>query len=1153
MGTVTVLYGPAYNGKTDAAFQKLLNALRRHEGRTCAYLVRSDVRVRQLRERVFQELSGNFSVFPVWTLPDFLKRVYQQTPGAKRILGELEQKILLEEMLTDSDRVSQKLSYFTDVRERPGILNKIQEFLAAVRRQGIAAPEELAQAFQQCRGRHQTPFDALLSLYALYHQALERAQAIDEVGIFLELAHKANAGSLRIQPWISPPQLLVLEGYYELTPPVQQIFTALCAQFEQSILTLACPVNPYHVEEIETLPKPFHLLRDITQYIRRSGFSVREYSSSFPGKAKTVSQTTDHDDPFHLVNRPPDSMRIQACHNRKDEVIRIAREIRTLWRNHAVNALREIGVAFPVIEHYAELIQEIFPLYGIPFTMFQGYALAVSPVVTTLFRAAQVILDDYTRESLQHLFASPLLRLQLDDQASDTSFPLCLDSHSYPSFDNLAQELGISGGRSEWLEALTQAESHLTEQQEQGDQNERLAAGSVYIPVFLRLLEFLARFEPETRYPCEEYLQFFQEILWRLQVPQRVLETDDPNIREKDCAALQRLLQVFDRVQHELSLSSVHRRGSQRSRYSRCTLREFTDFFRTLIQDERCYPPGKLDDSVFILGRLDTRQVRFQYLFFGGLIEKDFPGQETPNIFLSQQDAELLGLPSYTDALQEAAHLFYLNTLNPVVKLYLSYPRQEAEKDVLRSTYIERLLKVLEDENVQAESETPEVQSLEELYNYTEVYQWLGQRWDVVSGNDALSPIVQFIAGQQGAEAVKYFLRRVEAQQQRNSAQLSRFDGVLTSRWAHNRLRTRYAHHIYSVSEFDLYARCPMKFFFRRILRLEPRPEILPTVSARDIGDLLHKIVFRFYAGASTRGESDQDFLRRRQEPDTWLNEARQRIADIAREELAAYPFSGAFWEMTTRTILAGLPGYEQETPPSSEPQGILARFVEQESLDREKVAPRYLEARFGMANFRPDAPEQTDSGISGYQLSAAPYVLRGHDADGRPKTIRLRGTIDRIDVESSDASAPGLKAVIYDYKTGGLPSAKALNEGRSFQLPLYLLAARDLLDGRYEVAAAGYYLLKSPQEVGKSRHLGSKEHAAQRYFKGSSRTLRETYQEVLAVSEHYADLAIQRSQEIQTGIFHPTTLGAENAGCDWCEYRQVCRVNHQRMKTISG
>src|ERR1051325_10672976 len=54
---------------------------------------------------------------------------------------------------------------------------------------------------------------------------------------------------------------------------------------------------------------------------------------------------------------------------------------------------------------------------------------------------------------------------------------------------------------------------------------------------------------------------------------------------------------------------------------------------------------------------------------------------------------------------------------------------------------------------------------------------------------------------------------------------------------------------------------------------------------------------------------------------------------------------------------------------------------------------------------------------------------------------MKIRGKIDRIDMDE----AAGIFSVT-DYKSGKHASAKDIREGRSLQLPLYLLIAEDML-----------------------------------------------------------------------------------------------------------
>ncbi len=1305
MPTTTVLYGSAYDGKNTAIFGKCLEKIRRHEGHACLYLVCSDVRVQQLRDVIFKERSGCFH-FPVTTFPDFIKHLYRKLPDSKRVLNDLEQKILLQEILAEYEQGSAQF-YFRHFREHPGIVTKIKEFIRGLRRLGLASSQDLKQKFEQFPEQPRPVHKELLTLFDLYTHRLHAVKAIDETGIFLEIAAQAVSNQLDLQPFVPAPELLALESYYELTLPEQQIFTALCSQFEQTFLTLDLSVNPYNLPEEKTLPKPFHIFQDFVRYIQRSGFSVRKFSpperqqvfpsweglgafrgrcfsgdaAKFPswegqGMGKKMSKYHETPEPtqeenfetspqknlslkegpreiqlslLQPVQKPTgvsethrvfevfgnsERLTLMPCRTRKEEVTEIARKIRRLYQEKQISTLREVGVTFPIIERYERLIREIFPCFGIPFTMFQGYSLGASAVVVTIFRILQVVLENYSLDSVARLFSTPLVEFEVAEAHKQDEFcPLpVLNSKTYHELDSLARAAGILRGRKEWIEKLTAYQKTIEEQQSSSDgvypeqrrraqddsaQKDRHAergrsrsqttaqdAAFRLLSSVYSLLDVLARFEGETYRPFETFIDLLQETITQFQIPHRILQVQDRNIRNHDLAAFRKFWGVLEILQHEFSSSSF----KNKTRPKNFTFKECCEMLRLAVQGESYYLPETLAESVFVMGRLDTRQVQFRYLFLGGLIEKDFPGQEEPNIFLTAQEAETIGLPTYRRQSQEAAYLFWLNTHNPTEHVYLSYPLQEGEKDVLQSSYIDRVTQVFE--NKEQDVPLEEVQkerNPQEIYTYSELYQWLGETWErqfshwdgkeggknaskqhnapdpsptpSQEGNSATLPrknlsmqagwqecwcsqeALDYLEQERGTENVKNFLLGLKAQDLRVDAESGVFEGVLASQWAKQVLNNRYTRHVYSVSEFDLYVRCPLKFFFQRILRLEPLPVFMHGISASDIGTLLHTIVYRFYTDSSNghrdakTGEVDREFLQRKAEKDQWIREAYSRMTHIAREEMNTYDLSGAFGESFTHSLLAGLASAD-DNPVLPEQQGLLAKFIEQDANDTDKVLPHYLEAHFGMPDFAAYLQQLSENpGISGYELSAVPYTLRGKDRDGNPHTIKIRGEIDRIDLapQTNGEHSGHYNVVIYDYKTGSVPPVQKIKAGQFFQLPLYLLAAQELLGETCEVIGGGYYQLKSVQAIGKKGLLGSKAHAQQSYFKGTVRTLFDTYEEFISLLHEYANRAIRVTRNIQQGRFHPTMLGAQDAGCRYCEYQQICRVDYQKMSTLAS
>jgi ATP-dependent helicase/DNAse subunit B len=204
------------------------------------------------------------------------------------------------------------------------------------------------------------------------------------------------------------------------------------------------------------------------------------------------------------------------------------------------------------------------------------------------------------------------------------------------------------------------------------------------------------------------------------------------------------------------------------------------------------------------------------------------------------------------------------------------------------------------------------------------------------------------------------------------------------------RERTRFP-----VTEVEQFGDCSSMWFFERVI--EPK-QIEAEVDPRLRGQIAHQALHRFYASLPKRLGVDQVD-----------SERLEAALTIMRECLAEAIEGGA-----GRLDLSDVERLELE--------GTLARnleqFLRQEAELGLPLVPRRFEVSFG-----------TDR---------APVELqRGLDLGG----FTLSGKIDRIDVDPFSASG-----IVQDYKLGQAFSAASIDSERRLQIPLYILALRDLV-----------------------------------------------------------------------------------------------------------
>jgi ATP-dependent helicase/DNAse subunit B len=209
------------------------------------------------------------------------------------------------------------------------------------------------------------------------------------------------------------------------------------------------------------------------------------------------------------------------------------------------------------------------------------------------------------------------------------------------------------------------------------------------------------------------------------------------------------------------------------------------------------------------------------------------------------------------------------------------------------------------------------------------------------------------------------------------------------------------AAHGWSASRLESYGTCPFEFFVAYAMELEPRTEAEEGFDVRMLGSMLHKILEEAYGGG---GPSTS----RR------VTETAQKVFASAPEEYGFRPT--ALW-----------------TQQQAELMRVLEKTIQELDKISQGYAPRKMEARFGMGE--PSLVLKTSAG-----------------------QVRLHGYIDRLDV------APDGTLRVIDYKAGSTPiSASHLKEGRRLQLPIYALAAREVL-GLGEVSSGFYWHIQKAE-----------------------------------------------------------------------------------------
>ncbi|WP_336136434.1 PD-(D/E)XK nuclease family protein [Natronomonas amylolytica] len=514
-------------------------------------------------------------------------------------------------------------------------------------------------------------------------------------------------------------------------------------------------------------------------------------------------------------------------------------------------------------------------------------------------------------------------------------------------------------------------------------------------------------------------------------------------------------------------------------------------------------PPQVTDDCVELIGLQDTPMADFDELYVLGATDGNLSGTETR--------------PRYFQSIGEALDLFERHTqrdrdryrfgmlLANAKRVHITTPETTIDDEpLLVSPFVDELARVTSIE--------PTTGVASEARGAREDLQ------RAMAGADPESLAPALTAAKENGHVPEAFsemaLRGAECGSSRAADALSEHDGQLSTE-AIAVLDDRLTKTPFSHTRLTRYAKCGFKYMLRTGWQFEADDDLEPGVSSLEIGSVIHETVERFYRGLQPDvGEPvdptafDRDDLERR------LLEAGLGAVDGADES-----FDGVFDRATLQTLFAGLatPELNDYHDPhaetrSGEATGLFLQFLETE-LDRatDGHRPTYFEIEIG-----------ADDGV--------PLGER---------TVPIGGRVDRIDTNEADN-----RVSLFDYKSSSEAGARRRENqalaGVDFQLPLYMLGAPTLFDGRDGLRPhhvdAGYYLLND----------------------GPTATLRpslaERFDEV-DMGAFLDDVVPDRIEHaidgIDDGAFQPALVGESTAQCEYCEFSDVCDVRHHRRYDV--
>lgn len=579
----------------------------------------------------------------------------------------------------------------------------------------------------------------------------------------------------------------------------------------------------------------------------------------------------------------------------------------------------------------------------------------------------------------------------------------------------------------------------------------------------------------EKKLSVNEFLDELKKMVKRLNLHKHLLESPD-NSQEKNIKAVSTLFETSKEV-----LELLDRQTSENPARS---VKYYLEQLRTACGWARFNVKERSDYGVLVTSINEIRGLKFDYTFIGGLCDGDFPTKFSPEVFFSGSFAK----EEYRHQTEERYHFYQaLSTWNK--GLYFSIPMYEQDKELVQSNFIKDFTSVFETAEI-----TPE-KFEDTIYTSENLQKIIGLNGiETVEGRiDSVSEILDLGKLKNAVEVDKIRMEDPYNESAYNGFLLGD-NGGLTPEAAQS--LQAFVEKEFSVSQLETYALCPFKFFSERLLYLDVVEEPTEEIEALEIGKLLHNILFEFFTQIRKEDLALQNCS------DKTFNYAVKKIFNIAESHIENAPFHSPLSFYDKEKIL-GIGGEQK--------QSILYKVLEEEHNDETGAVPEYFETAFGKIR---------KIGIDKRLSRQEPINIGG---------IKLRGKMDRIEINQEENTFN-----VVDYKlSGNKPSARDILDGLSLQLPVYLQAAQELLQYKYNPGTMNIYSLKySDKDFGKQRVKLSRK---------KNEDLTELNQKLL---DNNQEKIILFRQGIEHGRFNLTTLeDSEKKVCRYCSFQSICRV----------
>ncbi len=640
----------------------------------------------------------------VQTLHQFVQKLSDRIPGP-RLMDENSRLVLLEGLVKERLRGDFQFNQSPDLLA-PSLSAALAKMIEQLSAAGVT-PQDLVLKINGADFCDKPQVRLLVDVYGRYMNVLEKRALTDPAGMRLTILNRFDAS------WIAPYREIIIDGIQDAGTLEAGILRKVAESGK-----CTCLIEAPSAESVEHAGE-FHPLRITKDFLSQFGTTAGTTATAVNSDDLFLSRALFSEKPFHdaITNAPGLSsfskkLGLLSAINTREEVSLIAGRVKRSLRSGM--APEAILVAFPALEEYGPLVEEIFNDYGIPYNRALGRQLSSSPVATAVVSLLRACQEDFSGPSLIRVLSSAFLKFSENKAIA-------------PALDRLMRDARILGGRERVLSALT----YRVPAEDGGD----ILTGPLR-DLFSALEPFCAK-DPTTLY---QWMERLTTLLAWSELGARVDLIHGPlNIN----------LQAYRKLTE--TLASLSRAGKLFPEYS-YTFNEWLFLLKKTFMHTRFQVPPEDEGGVQILGLEESMGHPWKEIYLGGLVDNTFPQRLPQNIFLPERTLETMGVRTLEKARLTAAYHFYRILLS-AEKVTLTYPENEGDRPTVPSPFLRELGPLREAGLLTTSSGIQFSLKIEESNSLPELAKAIGLAGDRTGLTDRIPATIDGIAGIRSAVA----------------------------------------------------------------------------------------------------------------------------------------------------------------------------------------------------------------------------------------------------------------------------------------------------------------------------------------------------------------------------------------------------------------